>query len=226
MKELVSIIHHNGDQAVNARELHQFIVVESINNNVGEKFSDWIKRMLDYGFEKGLDYEILEFNYLGHKIRKSDNQRVSKRDYALTLDCAKEISMIQRNDKGKEARRYFIEVEKRARQAIKQLSPAEQLLQNAQLLVEQERKIGEHDNRLNILESKTKTRPDYFTIAGYGNLNGISVNIKIASRLGRAASKICRDKGFLTDEIKDPRFGKVKMYPMKVLDEVFREVTV
>ena len=57
--------------------------------------------MLEYGFEEGFDYEIIEYNYLGDKIRKSDNQRVSKRDFALFLDTAKEISMIQRNEKGK-----------------------------------------------------------------------------------------------------------------------------
>lgn len=225
MNELVKITEHNGTQAVNARDLHKFLVFESITNNVGEKFSDWIKRMLEYGFEEGLDYEVIEYNYMGEIIRKSDNQRVSKRDYALTLDSAKELSMLQRNEKGKEARRYFIEIEKRAKQMVKQLSPAEQLLQNAQLLVAQEKKITEHDNRLKELESKTTTTPEYYTIAGFGSLNGINVNIKIASKLGREASRICKNKGLMTDEIPDPRFGKVKMYPKQVLTQVFSSVT-
>lgn len=103
----------------------------------------------------------------------------------------------------------------------KQLSPAEMQLQQAQLLVVQERKIAEHDKRLSELEAKNTTSPEYYTIAGYGSLNGISVNIKVASKLGRAASKICKERNLMTDTIPDPRFGKVKMYPKEILKEVF-----
>lgn len=116
-----------------------------------------------------------------------------------------------------------LEVEK---QQANKLSPAEQLLKNAQLLVAQERKLTEHDNRLKELEAKTTTRPEYFTIAGFGSLNGYTVNVKIASKLGKEASKICKERGLLTDETPDPRFGKVKMYPSRVLSEVFNNVKV
>ena len=102
-------------------------------------------------------------------------------------------------------------------------SPAEQLLQNAQLLVEQERRVNQIEEKVKVLEAKTVTRPDYFTIAGYATLNGMNVNLKIASRLGRAASKLCKDRGLLTDSIPDARYGKVKMYPTVVLEDVFRE---
>lgn len=209
MRELVKITEHKGNQAVSARELHDYLEVNS-------NFTTWCNRMFNYGFEEDLDFiPILEESQGGRP----------RQDFVLTLDCAKEISMLQRNEKGKEARRYFIEVEKRAKQIVKQLSPAEQLLQNAQLLVAQEKKLTEHDNRLRELEAKTTTKPEYYTIAGYGSLNGISVNIKVASKLGREASRICRNKGLMTDEIPDPRFGKVKMYPKQVLNEVFNSVT-
>ena len=102
-------------------------------------------------------------------------------------------------------------------------SPAEQLLQNAQLLVEQERRVNQIEEKVKVLEAKTVTRPDYFTIAGYATLNGMNVNLKIASRLGRAASKLCKDRGLLTDSIPDARYGKVKMYPTVVLEDVFRK---
>lgn len=90
---------------------------------------------------------------------------------------------------------------------------------NQQELAEVKQDIAE-------LKAKTTTMPDYFTIAGWGSLNGINVNIKIASKLGKAASQLCRAKGLLTDEIPDPRFGKVKMYPKQVLNEVFNTVTI
>jgi hypothetical protein len=110
-------------------------------------------------------------------------------------------------------------------QQAKQLSPAEQLLQNAQLLVAQERRLSEHDNRIKELEAKTTTTPEYFTVAGFGSLNGIPVSIKVASKLGRAASKLCKQRGLMTDKTSDPRFGYVKMYPKKILEEVFETVT-
>lgn len=85
---------------VSARDLYGFLEVQT-------KFTDWCRRMFDYGFEEEVDYSLL-------KIGKQDfHGGINKIDYALTLDCAKEISMIQRTDKGKKARKYFIECEKK-----------------------------------------------------------------------------------------------------------------
>ncbi|MEM1136225.1 MAG: antA/AntB antirepressor family protein, partial [Bacteroidota bacterium] len=115
--ELIKIYQGN---LVNARELHQFLVVEARGGQKGEQFNHWIKRMLEYDFQIKIDYTTIGYNYKGEIIEEdgaanfsqSGNQRVSKRDYFLTLDCAKQIAMIQNNDKGREARKYFIEAEK------------------------------------------------------------------------------------------------------------------
>ena len=101
MRDLIQITEQNGNKAVSARELHSFLEVET-------RFNDWIIRMFEYGFEENKDYIIL---------LKFENNPISKSnpiDYALTLDTAKEISMLQRTEKGKEARQYFIAVEKQA----------------------------------------------------------------------------------------------------------------
>lgn len=103
----------------------------------------------------------------------------------------------------------------------KQMSPAETLLWNAQMLVEQERQLRQHDERINILEAKTTTRPDYFTIAGYASYLGVKVNLKKSGEYGRKASKICKNEGWPIDQTKDPRFGYVNMYPQSVLKRVF-----
>lgn len=97
MEQLIKITEQDGNQVVSARELHDFLEVDS-------KFTDWCKRMFEYGFEEDIDYSLL-------KIGKRNAH--NKIDYALTLDCAKEISMLQRSDKGKQARKYFIDCEKR-----------------------------------------------------------------------------------------------------------------
>lgn len=101
------------------------------------------------------------------------------------------------------------------------LSEIDLIIQSAQKLKFIQEKQLEQDQRIKFLEAKATTSPDYFTIAGYGKLNGIAVNIKMASKLGRIASKICKDKGYETDTIPDPRFGTVKMYPTKVLENIF-----
>jgi len=86
----------------NAETLFKFLVVNS-------KFADWIKnRITQYGFIENQDY-IVKTTYTGRRPRK---------EYFITLDMAKELCMVENNDKGKEARRYFIKCEKEL-QAIK-----------------------------------------------------------------------------------------------------------
>ncbi len=141
MEQLIEITEINGSQAVNARDLHKFLVTDSTQNEVGEKFSDWIKRYIEYGgFEKELDYQIIEYNYQGEEIRKSDNQRVSKRDFVLSMDCAKQISMLQRNDKGKQARLYFIACEKKLKSNLQLPQSLPEALRLAANLAEQKEK--------------------------------------------------------------------------------------
>ncbi|UZR95953.1 antA/AntB antirepressor family protein [Chondrinema litorale] len=89
--ELIKIYKGN---LVNARDLHQFLDVKT-------RFSDWIKRMLEYGFVENKDFLT--------KLKKEYRQ--TYKEYYLTITCAKEISMLQRTDKGKEARLYFIKAE-------------------------------------------------------------------------------------------------------------------
>ena len=94
------IIKINNDNKVSGRELHGFL-------DVGERFTDWIKRMIDYGFTEGID-----FDSFSEKSDKPSGGRPSV-DYRMSIEMAKEICMIQRTEKGKQARQYFIECERR-----------------------------------------------------------------------------------------------------------------
>src|SRR5690625_569583 len=105
MNQLIPIIEHDGKTAVNLRDLHNYLEVTT-------RFNDWAYRMFDYGFTEGQDYVEVSLLKNEQQTRGGHNRR----DWAVTLDTAKEIAMIQRTDKGKQARQYFIEVEKRARQ--------------------------------------------------------------------------------------------------------------
>ena len=95
MQELIKIAEYNGKNVVSARNIYNFLDIKT-------DFTDWCKRMFEYGFEENSDYVIL-LKYEDKPISKSNPI-----DYALTIDTAKEISMLQRTEKGKTARKYFI----------------------------------------------------------------------------------------------------------------------
>jgi len=96
MNELIKTQENdNGEVLVNGRDLHEFLEVK-------DNYTDWFKRMIEYGFTEDIDF-------IG-KIRESTGGRPST-DHHLKLNMAKEIAMIQRTDKGKEARLYFLELE-------------------------------------------------------------------------------------------------------------------
>lgn len=98
-----NLINGQHVQTVDARELHSFLESK-------QDFSTWIKkRVAQYGFTENVDFLRL------HKKMEANN--ASLIEYTLTLDTAKELSMVERNEKGKQARQYFIECERRAKKA-------------------------------------------------------------------------------------------------------------
>lgn len=99
MNELIPIQNNDGKQAVLGRDLHEFLEVTTA-------YKDWFPRMVAYGFEEGRDFSSFLSESTGGRPRQ---------DHILTLDMAKEISMLQRTERGKQARQYFIECEKQAR---------------------------------------------------------------------------------------------------------------
>lgn len=103
MKELIKVTYENDRPAVSARDLHDFLEVKTA-------YKDWFPRMCEYGFTSGEDFNPLKIERV-----QSEGERVVARtvdDAVLTIDMAKEICMIQRNEKGKLARQYFIQLEK------------------------------------------------------------------------------------------------------------------
>lgn len=90
----------DGTIAVSGRELHEFL-------EIGTRYDTWFGRMVDYGFVENEDYGAI-----AQKRATAQGNITTFTDHAMTIDMAKEISMIQRNEKGKQARRYFIEIEK------------------------------------------------------------------------------------------------------------------
>lgn len=104
MNELINIkTSETGEPSVSGRELHEFLGVKTL-------YKDWFPRMVEYGFTEGKDFNPLK----NEQVRFEGNREVTREliDHLLTIDMAKEICMIQRTEVGKQARQYFIRVEK------------------------------------------------------------------------------------------------------------------
>ena len=121
MNELIPLqlqtIDGNAVETVNARELHAFLESK-------QDFSNWINnRIKQYGFAENQDFILVlnQQNKVSNKIIENPKNPKNKggrptKEYFLTLDMAKELSMVERTDKGKQARQYFIECEKRLKE--------------------------------------------------------------------------------------------------------------
>lgn len=139
MQELIKITEQNGKRAVSARELHLFLEVQT-------PFTMWIDRMFEYGFAENIDFEATNF-FVNHP---NGIGGTTVKDYALTLDCAKEIAMLQRSERGKMARQYFIECEKqlRAKEQAHHAQIPQSFSEALRLAAEQAEKIEEQQKQL------------------------------------------------------------------------------
>lgn len=99
MNELIKINYESDRPTVLARDLHEFLEAET-------PFHKWFPRMCEYGFTEDEDYRTFLSN------RSDGLPGKPRQDAQLTIDMAKEICMLQRNEKGKQARQYFLQLER------------------------------------------------------------------------------------------------------------------
>lgn len=97
MNELIKVNYDSDRPTVLGRDLHNFLEVET-------PYRVWFPRMCEYGFVDGIDYTPYIF------VHPQNNQKT--KDHQLTIEMAKELCMLQRTGKGKQARQYFINLEK------------------------------------------------------------------------------------------------------------------
>ena len=199
-------------KTVNARELHDFLESK-------QEFANWIKnRIKQYDFTDGQDFTIDKI-IIG---------RTTQIDYYISLDMAKELSMVERNTKGREARQYFIECERVAKSKLNTNLPTIQDPQLAAMvtMLTQLDAVKQEQNaqRLELadLRAKVTATPDeYYTVAGYASLRGISLDTKRANLLGRKAAKVSREHGVDIGKAHSSIYGEVNTYHVDVLCEIF-----
>lgn len=135
MNELIKIEVKDGQQLASGRELHKFL-------EIGTEYMKWFSRMINYGFVENVDFIVIvkndEDDTAFGGIRKST-------DHLIKLNMAKEISMLQRNEKGKEARTYFIKCEEAWNSPEMILARANQT---------QSRMIEDYTKKIEVLENK------------------------------------------------------------------------
>ena len=173
MEELIKVTKDDkGISVVSGRELHDFL-------EVTERYSSWFLRMTKYGFEESVDYVGCKvFNTLA----KQELQ-----DHALTLDMAKEISMIQRTDKGKQARQYFIEVEKAYKQGQTQYKLPQTF---SEALIELAKEVKKNE----VLKPKADKYDRYLSSKGLITITEIAKEYGMS---GRELNKFLHDKGII-----------------------------
>ncbi len=202
---------------VNARQLHAGLELK-------KDFSDWIKaQILRARLVENMDFVTVPQKGVGGKF--------SSTEYHLTIDSAKHIAMMSGTDKGVDVRRYFIECESKSqaasipvvKSAVMQMIIA-QALAFDKLEQEQSRQateIAKMGESIAVIEARTQPENKHFTVMGFANLVGKSVDIKEASNIGRKCAKLSREQGLIIGDIRDPRFGIVHSYHESVLESVF-----
>ena len=184
MNEILKINYDANRITLSARDLHKYL-------ELTERFGSWFERMRQYGFVKEIDFtSVKRFTVVNNGAQKEIG------DYQITIDMAKEISMLQRNEKGKQARQYFIEVEK-------QWNSPERVI--ARGLIESQKMIDSLNQQ--VIEMKPKA--DYFDQLVNRNLltnfRDTSKELRIAPK--RFIEMLLEDRYIYRD-----RKGKLKPY--------------
>ena len=170
MNELINVsLNENNEPVVSGRQLHETLEVKT-------EYKKWFKRMTEYGFAENEDY--LRVTQKCHTLGGLQDMT----DHVLKLDMAKEIAMIQRTDKGKEVRTYFIQVEK-------DFNSPEKIMARALLMADKKIKLLENENENLLIELEEATKnADYLDLI-LQTKDGLTIT-QIAQDYGMSARKM------------------------------------
>ncbi len=196
--EIVKVENVNGKPTVMGRDLHKFL-------ELGTPYHKWFPRMVEYGFVENVDYLVTDKNVL-----RADGTEMPQiqHEHQLTLSMAKEISMIQRNSKGKEARLYFIECEEKLKS--NQQTPKVPMTYKEALLalieVEEEKERLQLETQKQQLQIEEMTPKAQFTDRLLKSKDNLLV---------REYAKVLQDEGFTLGEKKLYQWFRDNKYLMQ-----------
>ena len=210
MTELIKVQERGGEQLVSGRELHQFL--ES-----SERFSKWWERMVGYGFEENKDYTPYQ------KVHPQNKQEII--DYLMKISMAKEISMLQRNEKGKEARSYFIKCE--------EAWNSDEIVMARAILIQNKKILG-YKEKIDILEKKIENDAPRVSFAETIEKASDCLLVREFSKLiategihlgEKKLYRWFREKGFILKNSTEPTQTAVQKGLFKVAERVVKAVT-
>lgn len=153
----------------------------------------------------------------------------TRHEYHFTLEAGKHIGMMSGTARGSEVREYFLGCERQARAAVPMVKDpqiAAVILALTRVdAVEQEQKrqadeLARIAENVAVIEARTQPENKHFTVMGYANLMGQSVDVHTAATLGKRCAALSRQRGMVIGDVSDPRFGTVHSYHESVLQEV------
>lgn len=230
-------------------ERENVLVVDSrlVAARLGVEHSDWLRNIVvKYQNEIEQEFESIRFEN-GSSFRDDGSFNPKPERYALlTEDQVLVFTTYSRNTEQvrkckRDLVKAFSEAKKRLASSDRPLTQIQMLVAIAKQMAEQEQELlkqAEEQEKLKQISQETVKRVEAieseqdrynspcghkFTVLGFACSLGLELSLDECSNLGRQASRICKERGIETEKIRDPRFGKVGLYPESILNEVFKK---
>lgn len=206
MNELIKVeTNENMEVVVSGRDLHEKLGIKTL-------YKDWIKRMIEYGFTENIDFVTV-----AQKRATAQGNETTYNDHVIKLDMAKEICMIQRNEKGKMFRQYFIQVEKDYNSPERTIQRA--LLYSQAQVKRLEAKIEEDRPRVSFAETIEKSSDSILV----RELSKILANENIHIGQNKLYS-LLREWGYIFQNSTEPTQKAVQQGLFKINERVIKSV--
>ena len=213
MESLIKIEERNGEQLVSGRDLHEFL-------EIGTPYKKWFDRMCEYGFSENVD-----FITVGQKCPIANGGFQEITEHLMKISMAKELSMLQRNERGKQAREYFIKCEEAWNSEDMVLARALQI---------QNKKILGYKEHIEVLENKIKEDAPRVSFAETIEKASDCILVREFSKIianegihlgEKSLYKWFREKGFIFKNSTEPMQSAVQRGLFKVSERVIKAVT-
>lgn len=215
MENLIKIEERNGEQLVSGRDLHEFL-------EIGTPYKKWFDRMCEYGFTENVDFLTVDKNVYGQNGQLMPQK---ESDHLMKISMAKELSMLQRNERGKQAREYFIKCEEAWNSEDMVLARALQI---------QNKKILGYKEHIEVLENKIKEDAPRVSFAETIEKASDCILVREFSKIianegihlgEKSLYKWFREKGFIFKNSTEPMQSAVQRGLFKVSERVIKAVT-
>jgi len=204
-------------QTFNGRDLHADL-------EVGKDYNSWAKGQI----KRAHLLENKDYVVFTQKGENPGGGRPSV-EYHFTIEAGKHIAMMSGTARGSEVREYFLACERQARAAVPmvkdpQIAAVILALTRVDAVKQEQKRQAEELARIAenvaVIEARTQPENKHFTVMGYANLIGQSVDVRTAANLGKRCAALSRQRGLVIGDVSDPRFGAVHSYHESVLEEV------